>query len=305
MSSPGKPTRRRSSSERREATWGFIFIAPWLLGFVWFSLGPILANVYFAFTNFTASKAPEWVGLANFVRLFTQDRLLPQSLMSTLQYVALRVPLWLIVGLLLAVMVNRRLPGIGLMRSILYLPTVLPVVASAVIWLWYLDPQAGFINPFFREQFGIILPNWLNDLRWALPTLVGIGIWQVGQTMMIFLAGLQSIPTELFEAARIDGANAWQRFRGVTLPMLSPTIYFNAVVGTIGAFQVFGAAFILTQGGPVNRTLFYVLLLYRRAFQDVNLGYASAMALVLLAVVLVLTVLLVRSSRNWVTYDRV
>jgi multiple sugar transport system permease protein len=284
--------------------WGYFFISPWLLGFAVFNLFPILTVLYLGFTEYAVLTPPEWVGLKNYVEMFTGDRLFFTSLYNTLYYIALRIPSWLIFGLGLAMLLNRRILGITGFRAAFYLPTIIPVVASAVIWMWLLNPQVGFLNPTLRE-IGINAPNWLRDQTWAKPAIVALGVWQVGQTMMIFLAGLQEIPDVLYEAAEIDGANPIQKFFNVTLPMMTPIIYFNTVTGVISAFQVFGFAFIATGGGPVNSTLFYVLYLYRQGFEFLHMGYASAMAVVLFVLILALTIVVVRTSDKWVQYERI
>jgi multiple sugar transport system permease protein len=302
---PPDPPRRVRSNAAREAAWGYFFIAPWIIGFLAFSLGPIAATIYLSLTEYRILTAPEWTGIDNFVRMFTSDVLYGKSLGVTAMYIGMRVPSWIVIGLLLAMLINRDIPGIRFFRTALYLPTIIPLAASAIIWMWMLNPQVGFLNAWVRTNFGVILPNWLNDTTWALPAIVLLGIWQIGQTMMIFLAGLQEVPSQLYEAADIDGANGLQKFRHITVPMMTPIIYFNTVVGVISAFQVFGAAFIMTAGGPANSTLFYILYLYRRAFQFLEMGYASAMSVVLVAIVLALTVLIMRTSDSWVQYERV
>ena len=302
---PPSPPRRVRSNAAREAAWGYVFIAPWIIGFLAFSLGPIVATLYLSLTEYRILTPPEWIGIDNYVRMFTSDVLYGKSLGVTAMYIGMRVPSWIIIGLLLAMLINRDIPGIRFFRTALYLPTIIPLAASAIIWMWMLNPQVGFLNAWVRTNLGVILPNWLNDTTWALPAIVVLGIWQIGQTMMIFLAGLQEVPSQLYEAADIDGANGLQKFRHITVPMMTPIIYFNTVVGVISAFQVFGAAFIMTAGGPANSTLFYILYLYRRAFQFLEMGYASAMSVVLVAIVLALTVLIMRTSDSWVQYERV
>ena len=295
----------RLSRRAREALWGYLFISPWLIGFAVFSLGPMVATLYLSFTEYKVLRPPRFIGWRNYVDMFTTDPLYFKSLGVTLSYTAMRVPLWIVAGLALALLINRNIPGIRFFRAAFYLPAIIPLVASAAIWLWMLNPQVGFVNAVSRQLFGAIMPNWLQDTTWALPALVVLGVWQVGHTMMIFLAGLQEIPQHLYEAADIDGASRAQKFLLITLPMLTPTIYFNTVVGIIGAFQVFGAAFILTAGGPANSTLLYILYLYRRGFEFLEMGYASAMAVVLVIIVLALTVLIMRTSDRWVHHDRV
>ena len=304
MSIVTAPRRRVMTAARREALWGFFFISPWLIGFLLFSIFPILSVFYLGFTKYTVLQPPQWIGLDNYIEMFTADRLYFTSLYNTAYYIALRVPSWIVVGLFLAILLNRDIRGVTIFRTAFYLPTVIPLVASSVIWLLLLNPQVGLLNSALR-QFGIVAPNWLRDPTWAKPAIVALGVWQLGQTMMIFLAGLQEIPSQLYEAAEIDGANRIQQFFAVTLPMMTPTIYFNTVTGIIAAFQVFGPAFIMTGGGPVNSTLFNVLYLYRQGFQFLRMGYASAMAVVLFLLVLALTVIIVRTSDKWVRYERV
>jgi multiple sugar transport system permease protein len=282
-----------------------LFILPWIVGFIAFSLGPIVATVYLAFTRYNVIQRPRFIGLRNFVNLFTSDADYAQSVLVTAKYTLYRVPAIIVVGLLLAVLINR--PGFvtRVCRLIFYLPSILPLVAASVLWLWMLSPLQGFIGPFFVDTFGVALPNWLHDETWALPAIVALSVWQVGQTMMIFLAGLQEIPNDLMEAAEIDGAGPARRFFSIAIPMLTPTIYFNVIVGIIASFQVFAAVFIMTKGGPVNATLVYVMYIYQRGIQFLEMGYASAMALILVLIVLALTFVIMKTSDRWVTYDRI
>ena len=282
-----------------------LFVSPWIAGFLLFSLGPIMATLYLGFTRYNVVQAPIWVGLRNYRQLFWTDAQYPQALLVTVEYALYRVPGMIIVALLLAVLVNRRGRLMVLCRAIFYVPSLLPIVAASVLWLWLLSPQFGFINPLFRDAFGLVLPNWLRDEYWALPAIVALSLWQAGQTMMIFLAGLQEIPRELEEAAAIDGAGPVRRFFAITLPMLSPIIYFNTIVGIISSFQAFAAIFIMTRGGPANATLIYVMYLYRRGIEFLEMGYASAMAIVLVGIILLLTAVVMKTSNRWVTYDRV
>lgn len=304
--SPPAPSRARApmTAHTREALWGYFFISPWIIGFLAFSLFPILAVFYYGMTEYSVLQPPEWIGFQNYIEMFTRDRLYFTSLYNTAYYIALRVPSWIVVGLGLALLLNRKWRGISIFRTGFYLPTILPLVATSIIFLFLLNPQVGLLNAILRN-FGIVAPNWLRDYTWVKPAIVVLGIWQVGQTMMIFLAGLQEIPEQLYEAARIDGANSVQQFIHVTLPMMTPTIYFNTITGVIASFQVFGPAFIMTGGGPVNASLFYVLYLYRRGFQFLEMGYASAMSVVLFLMILALTILVVKTSDRWVSYERI
>ncbi len=293
------------TNRRREALWGLLFVSPWIFGFVIFSAGPMIASLYLSFTEYNVVQAPMWIGWENYERLFTSDRLYIKSLWVTLEYSMVRVPLVIIVGLTFAMLINARLRFMSVFRVSLYLPSVVPLVAASVLWLWFLNPQLGFLNPLIREVTGWSPPNWLRDPDFALYAIVALSVWQVGHTMMIFLAGLQEIPRDLYEAAEIDGCGPIQRLRHVTLPMMTPTIYFNLIIGVIQSFQAFAAVFILTRGGPANETLIYVVYLYRRGVEYIEMGYASAMAAILVLAILALTALIMKTSDKWVTYDRV
>ena len=285
--------KKRLKSETREAIWGYIFISPWIIGFLMFSAGPIVATFYLSLTSYNVVQSPVWVGLDNYIRLFTSDPAFQKSLGVTLEYTLVRVPLVIAVGIGLAILVNKPSRVMNVFRLIFYFPAIIPLVAASIVWLWMLSPQ-----------FGFMLPNWLKNQSWALYAVILLGIWQVGQTMMIFLAGLQEIPLELYEAADIDGASTWRKFRSITLPMLTPTIYFNCIIIFISSFQVFAAVFVLTNGGPANRTMVYVMYLYRRGIEFLQMGYASAMAIILVLIVLALTILIMTTSNKWVNYDR-
>jgi len=293
----------RLSLRSRRALWGYLFIAPWILGFVAFNLYPILAVFYYGFTDYSGLKPPRFIGLANYVDLFTADQLVVKSLSNTLFYVALRVPLHMLLGFVVALLVNNRLRGIGIIRTGLYLPTIVPYVTTVALWMWLLDYDFGVFNVALRGM-GLAPIRWLGSELMAKPSIVLIGLWQIGTIMMIFLAGLQDIPTQVYEAAEIDGANSMQKLFNITIPMLSPVIFFNLILDIINSFQVFTAAFIATNGGPLNSTLFYVLYLYRQSFVYLRLGYGSALAAVLFLIVLLLTLLVFRSERRWVFYER-
>jgi multiple sugar transport system permease protein len=294
----------RLTNEAREAIWGYVFVAPWIIGFLLFSAGPILSTVYLSMTEYNVVQPPRWIGLRNFTDLFGSDGQFLKALGVTVEYSLIRVPLCIAVGLTFAMLVNAPLRGITAFRLALYIPSIVPLVAASVLWLWLLNPQFGFINPALRDGFGIIAPNWLKEEDTALMAIVMLSVWQVGHTMMIFLAGLQEIPRELYEAAEIDGATATQKVVRITLPMVTPTIYFNLVIGIINSFQAFAAVFILTRGGPANETLVYIMYLYRRGIEYLEMGYASAMALILVAIILALTILIMKTSDRWVNYDR-
>jgi multiple sugar transport system permease protein len=287
---------------RRKAVEGYLLISPWLVGFLAFTLGPLLASLYYSFTDYNVLQPPRWIGLGNYATLLHGDPLFWTSLSNTAVYTLLAVPLGAVAGLAVALMLNQRVPGIAVLRSIYYLPSVIPAVATAVLWLWLLDPHTGIINSLLRLAGGP-QPGWLADPNWAKPALVLMSLWGFGMSMVIYLAGLQNIPTELYEAAMLDGANEWRKFRHVTLPMLSPVILFNVIIGTINSFQVFTTAFIMTGGGPANATRFYVLYLFNQAFGYFHMGVAAAMAWILFLLVVLIAFAQFRLIGSRVYYE--
>ena len=285
---------------RREALTFYLTISPWLLGFVLFVAAPMLVSLLVSFTRWDLLSAPEWIGLGNYARM-AEDPRFRQALKVTTIYTLFYVPSDLAGGLLLALLVNARLRGVRVFRTIFYLPTVLSGVAFVVVWLWMLNPSAGLVNTLLA-QVGIAGPRWLLDPDWALASLLLMSFWGWGRTMVLMLAGLQAIPAEQYEAAAMDGAGALRRFTAITLPLLTPTIFFTLVLSIISTFQTFTSAFVATDGGPLDATLFFVLYLYKQAFEFRNMGYAAALAWVLFAVVLILTLLIFRTQRRWVYY---
>lgn len=294
--------RKRKGIWTRRNLLGYAFISPWLLGFLLFVVGPFVASVYLSFTRYDVVSSPVWVGAANYQQLFTKDPLFWKSLSVTLKYAAVAVPLGIISGVALALLLNTEIAGISVYRTIFFMPSIVPVVATSVVFVWILNPQIGLINSILR-RLDIIGPAWLQDSKWALWSLVFMSLWGVGGSMIIYLAGLKDIPAHLYEAAMIDGAGIWQRTRHVTLPMMTPVIFFNLVMGTIGAFQYFTQAFVMTQGGPEDSTMFYVLYLFNRAWRYLDMGYASAMAWILFVVVMVFTGAILKTQRRWVHYE--
>jgi multiple sugar transport system permease protein len=288
------------SSQRREALSFYLTISPWLVGFLAFTAGPMLISLLASFTSWDLLTDPAWVGLDNYQSLAT-DPLFLQSIQVTLTYTAAYVPLDLAGGMLLALLVRPRLKGIGVFRTIFYLPTVFSGVAFVVVWLWMLNPNGGLVN-LVLSWFGIAGPRWLLDPQYALGSLVLMSFWGWGRSMALYLGGMQTIPGELYEAAAMDGAGSLRQFFTVTLPLLSPTIFFNLVLSVISTFQTFTSAFVATNGGPLDSTLFLVLYIYRQAFEFFHMGYAAALAWVLFAIVLVLTLLLMRTQNFWVFY---
>jgi multiple sugar transport system permease protein len=295
------PWKRHIDLRGREAITFYLLITPWILGFLFFYLGPIASSLYFSLTKWDLLSSPQFIGLQNYYDIFTSDPLFWQSLKVTIIYTFTYVPLDLIFGLAIALLLNQKIRGIGIFRTVYYLPSVLAGVAYVVLWMWIFNPQAGLLNTLL-SYVGIQGPRWLQDPEWALPAMVMMSLWGVGRSMVIYLAGLQDVPNEYIEAARIDGANRVQTFSKIILPLLTPAILFNLVFGVITTFQSFTNVFVATNGGPLNSTLFYVLYLYRKAFEHLDMGYASALAWILFLIVLICTVIIFVSSGKWVFY---
>jgi multiple sugar transport system permease protein len=310
---------RKLTLSQREALTAYAFISPWLIGFLVFTIGPMLASLYYSFTRYNIIDPPQWVGLDNYARALggvpdylrtgdtraLSDPLFWQSLKVTIYFASLALPLGLLFSFILALMLNQKVPGQRVWRTMYFLPSIIAGVAVALLWVRILNPRLGVLNPFL-ERIGIENPpGWLNDPQWAVPALVMMSLWGIGGTMIIYLAGLQGIPTDLYDAAKVDGANGWQRMRNVTLPMMTPVIFYNLVLGLIATFQYFTEVYVATggTGGPQRSTLFYNLYLYQNAFRYFEMGYASALAWILLVIVLVLTALVFRSSGSWVHYE--
>jgi multiple sugar transport system permease protein len=302
-----KRLRRRSSHfARREALVSYVFLLPWLIGTLVFLVGPMVFSLYLSMTDWTMIAAPNWVGLANYQEMLFQDYRFWQSLRVTGVYIVLSVPVYIIVGLAGALLLNLKLWGMRLFRTILFLPSVLSGVAVAVLWLQLLNPDLGIINQFLRA-IGIARPPlWFNDPNWAVPALVITGLWGVfGGGAIIYLAGLQNISPSLYEAARLDGANVFQLFRHITIPMLTPTLFFVVLTSLIGAFQIFDTAFVIggSRGGFSDSLLFYLLYMWQSGFRDGRLGYASALGWVLFLIAGIVVLVLMRTSERWVYYE--
>jgi multiple sugar transport system permease protein len=296
------PRIRRPSLARREAGWGYLFIAPWVIGFLAFSAIPIVAVVLLGFTEYSVLEPPKWTGLHNYVKIFTGDKLFWVSLGNTLFYVVLAVPGQLLIGFGAALLLNQRVRGLTFWRAAFYVPVVVPYVVASILFMWILEPQVG-ISKFVLDKVGLSSPQWFQSETWAKPGIVLLSLWYMGSYMLIFLAGLQGIPEHLYEAASLDGAGRLRQLWNITIPMLTPTILFNLVIGVINSFQVFTFAFIMTRGGPLNSTLFYVYYIYRRAFENFEMGYASALSTILFVVVLAVTVVIFKWSNRWVYYE--
>jgi len=294
--------RRYGSLRRREAIMGYVFAAPWILGFVLFIAGPMLASIMLSFTNWDLLSPIKFVGFSNYSKLLFNDPLLYQSLKVTSIYAFVSVPLQVVLGLVLAILLNQKIKALSFFRSIYYLPSVIGGISVAIMWRWILGTQFGMVNTLLSYA-GIEGPAWLGDPQWVLVSFIIMSLWGTGGAMLIYLGGLQGIPSELYEAADVDGAGPIPKFLRITVPMMTPVIFFNMIIGIIHALQEFVAPFVMTGGGPHNSSLFLVLYLYRNAFQLFQMGYASAIAWVLFIYIMILTALVVRSSAVWVYYE--
>jgi len=301
----GRVVRRLGTRRGKEALLGVLFALPWLIRLFVLHIYPVLGAVFYGFTRFNILQTPIWIGLDNYVKLFSTDTLPLKSLYNSVYYSVGSVPLGLVLALFLAVLLNQKIRGLSFFRSVFFVPSIVPAVASAVLWLWLLNPRVGLVN-YILTSFGLPRIPWLSSATWIKPAFILMSLWGIGWPTVIFVAGLQDIPKHLYEAAEIDGAGLAGKFLNVTIPLLTPTIFFNLVTGVIGSLQIFGPAFIILEGpvgGPQNAALFYVLYLFRQAFGYFNMGYASAMAMVMFVVILGLTLVIFRSSSVWVYYE--
>lgn len=305
--STASPARRPwlgSPLQRREAIEGYLWISPWVIGFLVFSLGPIIASFYLSFTDYSIGGAPEWIGFTNYNTALFEDQLFWPSLQRTVYYTIATVLFGVAGSLFAAILLNQNMRGRSVYRALYYLPSLTPIVSMAILWQWLLQPQVGLVN-YLLYEIGIQGPGWLTSRAWAIPSMIMISLWSSigGGRMIIFLAGLQGVPRELHESAEIDGANALQRFWSVTLPMISPVIFFNVILAVIGSFSVFSLAYIATNGGPNYATWFYMLHLYYNAFSYFQMGYASALAWIFFLIIFVLSVIQIKLSDRWVYYE--
>ena len=293
------------SLSRREAIWAYIFISPWIVGFLIFTLGPMIASLYYSFTEFNIIDPPIWRGLFNYKKILFNDPLFWHSLKVTIKSASMALPLHLIIGFTIAVLLNQKIFAINVWRTMYFVPSVVAGVAVALLWVRIFNTRIGLLNPFLKSIGIANPPGWLQDPDWAVQALVIMSLWSVGGGMIIYLAGLQGIPTALYEAATIDGANIWQKLWKITIPMMTPVIFYNLVLGLIGAFNYFTEVYVATSGdgGPIRSTLFYNLYLYQNAFRFFDMGYASGLAWILFLIVLVVTLLVFRSSPFWVYYE--
>jgi multiple sugar transport system permease protein len=306
-----------SLARRKEAVAGVMFVSPWLVGFLFLTAGPMFLSVVFSFCEYDVLHPARFIGLDNFMRMFgfhklaEGGRIVPndpffwKSLWNTFYITVFGVPLSMIIGLAIAMLLNAEIRGIAVYRTLYYLPSIVPIVATAILWLWLLNPQIGGVSIILRE-FNVASPNWWGDANWAKPALILMLLWASGSSMVIWLAGLKGIPNELYEAAEIDGSNAWHRFWKITIPMLTPYIFFNLIIGTIGYLQIFTQAFVVSEpptAGPVDSLLFYVYYLFNNAFSYFKMGYACALAWVLFVIIFILTMLQLKIAPRWVYYE--
>jgi multiple sugar transport system permease protein len=286
---------------RFETRWGILMALPAILGFAIFTVGPMVASFVFSLTDWQVGGTPTFVGLDNYTTM-AGDGLFWQSLSVTTYYTLGAVPLTLIVSFAVAMLLNQKARGLSIWRTIFYLPTLVPAIANVVLWIWIFNPDFGLLNSLLR-QAGLPTSQWVYSEEMAIPSLIIMSTWGFGNTMVIFLAGLQGVPRHLYEAVSIDGGGPLRRFWHVTLPMMTPTIFYNLVVGVVGTFQAFNQAYVMTEGGPDHATLFYVYYLFRKAFTESEMGYASALAWVLFMIIMVVTFLMFRNARRWVYYE--
>ena len=280
---------------------GYLFLAPWVLGFLGFTVGPMLASGVLSLTKYSGFGSAKWIGFENYSKIF-EDDLFYTALYNTTYYAFLGVPAQLLVALCLAVLLNMKVRYVNVFRTVYYIPTVTPAVANVFLWVWIFNLDFGLINSLLR-LVGIPPVNWLWDPQIVKPALILMSLWSVGQQMVIFLAALQGVPEELLEAAAIDGANNFSRFLRITIPLISPVIFLNLIIGVINLFQTFTVAFIATNGGPINSSLFYVLYIYRKGFESFAMGYASGLAWILFMIILVITGIQFYFSQRWVYYE--
>ncbi|MFB5660229.1 carbohydrate ABC transporter permease [Alteribacillus sp. HJP-4] len=282
---------------------GWLFASPWIIGLLLFYAFPLAASIYFSFTSYSILQPGEFVGLQNYINLFN-DELFWKSIYNTIYFTVYFVPLSIIFGVALAMMLNLKVKGMAVYRTIFFLPTLVPHVALAVLWMWLLDPGFGLVNGVLNGV-GVQGPNWLGSVTWSKPSLILMSLWGIGQAVVIYLAGLGDIPEELYEAADVDGAGWIHKTFRITIPLLTPVIFFNLVMGAINAFQQFTLPYTLTegQGSPSNSLTFYVMYLYDNGFQYFQMGYASAMAWILFVVIMIFTAIIFMTSKRWVHYQ--
>lgn len=293
---------RNRSLYSSEAKWGIMLALPAILGFLIWTLGPMIASFVLGFTDWNVVSTPHFIGMGNFKKMFVEDFIFKKSIYATVYYSLGSVIASIVFAFLVAFLLNQKVKGLPLFRTIFYLPSITPAIASAMLWIWLFNPDFGLLNQILK-RFGFPRLLWIYDERQVIPSLIFMSIWGMGGMMVIFLAGLQGVPQELYEAVEIDGGNWWHRFRYVTIPMMTPTIFFNLVMAIIGSFQVFTSAYIMTSGGPNYASMFYVYYIYLSAFRYGQMGYACALAIILFLIILSFTLLVFKSSPYWVYYE--
>ena len=287
---------------KKSELWGMGFAAPAILGFFMWTAGPMIASIFISLTDWKVGLTPHYVGLQNYKTMFSNDPLFFKSLLVTLYFTLGSVPFMLIAAFFVAVLLNQKVKFLSLFRTIFYIPSIVPIIASSVLWLWLFNPDFGLLNNMLGS-IGIPKLQWIFSEGGVVPSLILMNVWAMGNTMVIFLAGLQGVPQYLYEAVELDGGNWWHKMKTVTIPMMSPIIFFNFLMLIISNIQVFGKAYVMTEGGPNNASLFYVYYIFRTAFTHSELGYACALAWVLFFIVLAITVLVFKTSKNWVYYE--
>jgi len=287
------------SRKGREAVRGYFFISPWLLGLIAFQAIPLIMVFYFGFTKYSVLKDPEWIGLVNYIKIFSRDELFLKSLLNTVYIVVLSVPLRLIIGFIIALLLNQKVRGLAIFRTIYYLPMIVPIAATAVLYEWMFQPRYGVIN-IFMTAFGLPAINWLGTIAWSKPAIIIVTLWRIGEAVILFLAGLQGISQELYEAAEVDGAKSSAKLFKITIPLITPTILLQVIIEVIHIFQSFVWSFSMTEGGPLNSSMTYVLYIYRKAFVHFEMGYASALSVLLFIVILIFTAIIFKTSNRWV-----
>ncbi|MBC7320524.1 sugar ABC transporter permease [bacterium] len=293
---------KKRSLYSSEAKWGIILALPAILGFLIWTLGPMVASFVLGFTDWNVVSTPHFIGIGNFKKMFIEDFIFKKSIYATVYYSVGSVIASIIFAFLIALLLNQKVKGLPLFRTIFYLPSITPAIASAMLWIWLFNPDFGLLNQVL-QRFGLPRLLWIYDEKQVIPSLIFMSIWGMGGMMVIFLAGLQGVPQELYEAVEIDGGNWWHRFRYVTIPMMTPTIFFNLVMAIIGSFQVFTSAYIMTSGGPNYASMFYVYYIYLSAFRYGQMGYACALAIILFIIILSFTLVVFKSSPYWVYYE--
>jgi len=306
MAATTAPKRRfgLSKLERNDFKWGLIFASPWIIGLLALTGWPILSSIYYSFTEYSVLSESRWVGLGNYVEMFTKDDVFRRSLGNSAYFAVFFVPLAIIFSITIALLLNQKIRGQTIYRTIYFLPVLVPDVALSILWIWMLNPQIGLVNTILWEVFHIQGPGWIADPAWSKPAVILMSLWTIGRSVVIYLAALQDVPQDLYDAANVDGTNWWQRIRHVTLPMISSVIFFNLITSMIGALQMFTVPYIMSNGDgrPAQSLMFYAMALYRNAFVYFKMGYACAMAWILFIIVMAATLLTFRSSERWVYY---